>query len=198
MTVGGLVLTGGASRRMGCPKALVLVQGERIVDRVVRALAAAGGPVIEVGPGYSGLPAVSEEPAGTGPLAALAAGWAALRAGGHRGPVVVLACDLPLVDAAVVRFLATWPGPGSVVPVVAGRAQPLCARWSGEDLAAAGPLVDSGQRSLRGLLGRPGVALVAEDTWAAAVPARSLADVDSPADLDALGLAWEPPPPRAP
>ena len=91
---------------MGFDKASMLVDGRTSVARVVEALSAVADPVLEVGPGRSGLPAVREEPAGAGPLVAIAAGWRALRGRGHAGPVLVLACDLPLVDAAVTRLLA--------------------------------------------------------------------------------------------
>lgn len=192
----GLVLTGGASRRMGHPKATLVVDGVANVARVVQALATVATPVIEVGPGHSGLPAVLEDPPGQGPLVAVATGWRALRDQGHPGPVLVLACDLPLVDETVLRRLAEWPGRGSVVPVLAGRAQPLCARWSASDLDAALELAASGQRSLRGLLERPGVAFPTEAEWAppGTDARRVLADVDRPEDLAELGLPWAPGP----
>ena len=55
--VAGLLLTGGASRRMGSDKALLEVEGRRMVDRAAAALAAVAAPVVEVGPGWSSLPA---------------------------------------------------------------------------------------------------------------------------------------------
>src|SRR3954468_1318664 len=96
-SVAGLLLPGGASRRMGRDKALLEVGGQRLVDRAATALAAVADPVLEVGPGWSVLPAVREDPPGSGPLAAVVAGAAALRAGGHDGPVIVLAVDMPFV-----------------------------------------------------------------------------------------------------
>ena len=42
MTVAGLVLAAGAGRRFGGPKALVELDGERLVDRMVRVLRAGG------------------------------------------------------------------------------------------------------------------------------------------------------------
>ncbi|HET6809541.1 MAG TPA: NTP transferase domain-containing protein, partial [Acidimicrobiales bacterium] len=121
---------------MGFDKATMVVEGRVSAVRLAAALTAVARPVLEVGPGRSGLASVSEDPPGSGPLVAIAAGWRALTERGHGGPVLVLACDLPLVDEEVLRLLAGWPGPASVVPVVAGRDQPLCARWSAADLAA--------------------------------------------------------------
>src|SRR5918912_556717 len=99
----GLLLTGGASRRMGTDKALIEVGGQRLVDRAADVLSAVADPVVEVGPGWSHLPAVREDPPGSGPLAALAAGAAALRAAGHDGPVLVLAVDMHRVPAELLR-----------------------------------------------------------------------------------------------
>lgn len=179
---------------MGFDKAGLLVDGRTSLSRVVEAVATVADPVLEVGPGRSGLPAVQEDTPGAGPLVALGAGWLALRELGHRGPVLVLACDLPLVDTAVVRLLATWPTPGSVVPVVGGRDQPLCARWAAEDLDAVKELVAAGERSLGGLLTRAGISRLGPGDWGP-VGERSFADVDTPADADRLGLRWGPPQP---
>src|SRR5918999_818182 len=103
--VAGLLLSGGASRRMGAEKALIEVGGQRLVDRAAAVLTAVADPVLEVGPGWSALPAVREDPPGAGPLAALAAGAAALRESGHDGPVLVLAGDMPQVSVHPLRFL---------------------------------------------------------------------------------------------
>ena len=53
--VGGLVLTGGSSRRFGVDKAMLLVDGERLADRALRVLGAVresrprGGPRVRLG-----------------------------------------------------------------------------------------------------------------------------------------------------
>lgn len=60
-TCAGLLLTGGASRRMGADKALLEIGGRRLADRGASVLAAVCHPVLEVGPGVSGLPAVRED-----------------------------------------------------------------------------------------------------------------------------------------
>ena len=46
--VGGLILAGGASTRMGRPKALLCIEGETFMARLVRLLAAAGCDPIAV------------------------------------------------------------------------------------------------------------------------------------------------------
>jgi molybdopterin-guanine dinucleotide biosynthesis protein A len=187
-----VLLTGGASRRMGVDKARVPVGGVPLAWRVARALAAAGGPLVEVGSGVvPWLPQVREHPAGSGPLAALVAGWRWLVAGGVQGPVVVLACDLPRVTGRTVQWLRSWPGAGSVVPVVEGRAQPLCARWSPAALEEGARAWRAGERSLRPLLAAPDLDLVSVDAWPAGLVAE-LADADRPEDLVGLGRAAAP------
>ena len=188
--VAGILLTGGGSARLGFDKALLKVAGVSNAVRLGTALRqVAGGPVIEVGPGRSGLPAVLEQPPGSGPLAALCAGARALDVDGHRGPVLALACDLPLMDAAVLKAIASRPGEASVVPLVNGKLQPLCARWSAADLALACRLVEEGERSMNALLGRAIFATFGPGDWPVWIGEEAFADVDTPADLEALGLS---------
>jgi molybdopterin-guanine dinucleotide biosynthesis protein A len=188
--VAGLLLTGGTSRRMGSDKALLEVDGQRLVDRAVIALTAVADPVIEVGPGWSELRAVREDPPGGGPLAAVAAGAAALRAAGHDGPVLVLAVDMPRVGVDLLRLLAERPGPATAVPRADGHPQPLCARYGPDALVAVDRLLAAGGRSLRGLLEamdtRGGVGWVEEEEWGRVAEPEALSDVDTPDDLRRL------------
>lgn len=198
--VAGLLLTGGASRRMGTDKAAIVVRGEPLAARLGRLLSRTVAPAIEVGPGRSGLPSVREPVPGQGPLPAIAAGRAELACLGHDGPALVLACDLPLVDEALLALLARWPrarrpvpkSAASAVPVAGGVAQVLCARWSAAALDAAGSLAAAGRRSVRELLDAAPVAWVAQAEWEEAAGAEAFFDIDTPADLAALGPAVGP------
>jgi molybdopterin-guanine dinucleotide biosynthesis protein A len=182
--VAGLLLTGGASRRMGCDKARLVVGGRTLAERAAAALAAVCHPVLEVGPGYSGLPAVREDPPGSGPLAAVGAGWAALSAAGHGGPVVVLAVDMPFANPALLRLLARRPGPATAVPRHQGRPQPLCARFGAAALEQVAGLLASGERSMRALLEIAEVGWVEAEEWEPVGGRDALVDLDEPADLD--------------
>lgn len=177
----GLLLTGGASRRLGVDKAELRLAGERLADRSARVLAAVCQPALEVGPGRSSLAAVAEPEPGQGPLAALVAGADALAAQGYTGPVLLLAVDLPLVTEAIVEFVASYPGDATVVPVAAGEPQTCCARYASAALVAAADLVADGERSLRRLLAATTVDYVPAD-------ANVFADVDTPADARRLAL----------
>lgn len=184
-----LLLTGGASRRMGADKATLRVDGVPLAVRTARLLEALAGPCLEVGPGESGLPTVAEPQPGAGPLHAMAAGGRALAAFGRR-PVLVVACDLPRLDLATLAVLAEWPGDGPAVPCIDGHDQPLCARWSADALDQAGVLAAGGERSLRRLLARDDVARLDERAFPDG--GAGLADADTPADLERLRVAFDP------
>jgi len=174
---------------MGFDKTVVSVDGVPCAARAADVMVGVLSPVVEVGPGRSSLPAVREDPAGSGPLAAIAAGFAHLRQRfDFDGPVVVVAGDYPFVTEAALQMLTRFPGRVSVVPVVAGRAQPLLARWSSEALAAAGALVTAGERSMRALVDLEEVVLLEEANWPAGVDVRAFSDMDTPEDLVELGL----------
>jgi molybdopterin-guanine dinucleotide biosynthesis protein len=158
------------------------VHGRRLADRAAEVLGGVCDPVVEVGSGVTDLPALREDPAGSGPLAGLVAGAAALGAAANSG-LVLLACDLPWVDEALLGLLAGWAGRATVVPVAAGRVQPVCARYGPEALAEAAALLASGERSLRAVLARTEHDVVDESVWGAVAPAGAFADVDTPADL---------------
>ena len=186
--VGGILLTGGSSRRMGSDKADLIIGGMTLARRVGLTLEQVAFPVIEVGPGRSGLSFVLEDPPGMGPLAAVVAGWKELERLRYHGPALVLACDLPLLTVDLLRWLARMPGTASIFPVVAGRKQPLCARWSTAEFALAESLMRRGNKSLRLLPQDPQALLAGPEAWSTVVNINAFADVDQPGDLQAPGL----------
>jgi molybdopterin-guanine dinucleotide biosynthesis protein A len=193
--VAGLLLTGGASSRLGVPKAELRRDGERLADRGARILSSVSAPVVEVGPGPTGLPAVREVPVGAGPLAALVAGAAeANRRHATRG-VLVLAVDLPFVDPPLLAWLAEHPAPGAVVPRVDGIPQTLCARYADTDLPVAARLRAAGRASMRALLDAVPVTYVDEAEWGPIADPGAFLDVDTPDAVRRAGLDWPAPPP---
>ena len=174
---------------MGFDKALLPVGGAPNATRLAAALAGVASPVIEVGPGFSGLRPVQEEPRGAGPLLAVCAGVSALGRLGHEGPVLVVACDMPFVTGRILRALADFPGSSSVVPCPNGRPQPLCARWAAADLALGAELAATGARAMKALLSKASFVHFTEDFWPSGVVAGDFADVDTPEDRLRLGLA---------
>jgi len=177
---------------MGVDKAALVVDGEPLARHIGALLAEVAQPALEVGPGWSGLPVASVPDPGEGPLPAIVAGWLSLEALGHTGSVIVLATDLPWLTHDVLEWLAgaSSPGPGadagpspSVVPVVAGHPQPLCARWCRADLERAAHLAAQGERTVRAALG-PGTAYLDETAWGSVAPPEAFIDVDRPEDLE--------------
>jgi molybdopterin-guanine dinucleotide biosynthesis protein A len=145
----GVVLAGGRSRRMGTDKALLVVDGQRLVDRsVARLQAVADDVVVASGRRHiSGLavPQVADRLRAPGPLAGLVAG---LGAAAH--PVVhVLACDLLHADPVLLAALAArWRGEAAVVPSADGHPQPLHAVWSTAAAPRLATLAEGGVRSV--------------------------------------------------
>ncbi len=180
--VGGVLLTGGASTRLGVDKATLVVDGEPLAVRTGRVLASVCDPVVEVGPGVSGLRAVREDPPGAGPLAAFVAGANALGV----VPVLLLACDMPFVEAPLLRLLAQWPGDGTVVPVADGRFQYACARYGAASIDEAVAALRRGRAGLKDATDATTAYLY--DEWRAVAPAHAFADLDTPADLERFGF----------
>src|SRR6266545_1645937 len=100
MRIGGIVLCGGRSSRMGRPKAWLPVGEEVMLQRVVRVLREVVGPVVvvaapgqDVPPLPAGVEIVRDEVEGRGPLQGLAAGLAALE--GKADAAYLSSCDVP-------------------------------------------------------------------------------------------------------
>jgi molybdopterin-guanine dinucleotide biosynthesis protein A len=130
-----LVLAGGGARRMGgVDKPGLAVGGIPLLDRVLTAVASAD-QVVVVGPARpTALPVLwtREEPAGAGPVAAVAAGLSLVRA-----PVVLLlAGDLPFLTPEVVDELLDFEHDGALLVDSDGREQYLCSAWRTDSLRA--------------------------------------------------------------
>lgn len=174
-----VILAGGGSRRMGSPKALLEVEGLPMVLWLARRLGDACGSVL-VSTGDAalacGLPAVGDRFPGAGPLAGVEAG---LRAAG--GPILAVACDMPLLTRAVAEtLLAALPGFDAAVPLAAGALEPGCAAWAPSALPALAAALEGGERRMLALLERLSVARV---PFGDQVP---FTNVNTPADYAAL------------
>jgi molybdopterin-guanine dinucleotide biosynthesis protein A len=131
--IGGIVLCGGRSERMGRPKAWLPFGDELLLPRVVRLLRQAVDPVVvvaapdqDVPPLPDGVAVVRDEAKGRGPLQGLAAGLAALR--GQAEAAYASSCDVPLLRPAFVRRMLELLGDHLIcVPHVDGRLHPLAA-----------------------------------------------------------------------
>lgn len=129
--LGGYVLAGGRSSRMGSDKALLALGGKPLLQRVADAVREAVGAVVIVGDAARhsrfGAPVIADEFPGAGPLAGI---HVALKHSTNDWNLIV-ACDMPGLTAATLhglaRIRALFPAADAVLPVAGGREQPLCA-----------------------------------------------------------------------
>jgi molybdenum cofactor cytidylyltransferase len=187
-TVAGIVLAAGASRRLGRPKALLVLAGRTLLARAVAAQLEAGlDPVVVVlGHAAEEVRAAAGLPPDPRLCVVVNPGWeegmaSSLRSGlevcGNPDAVVVALADQPDTDSARVRAVVeAWDGQAPlVVPIGDGRSSHpvLFAR------AVYGEL-----RALRGDIG--GRAIVERHRDAAIrVPLAALLDVDTEDDYRA-------------
>ena len=176
-----VVLTGGGGRRLGgLDKAGLIFRGERLLDRVIRAVRGAGRVVV-VGPPRPTLQPVEwirEQPEGGGPAAAVQAGLELVEA-----PfVVALAVDLPLVDESFLYRLVGAANEEEAAVAVddEGRAQPLLACYPTGPLRRALARGDTSGLSMMTLLGRLAYRTVFDE-------GRSR-DCDTLSDIEELGI----------
>ncbi len=154
----GFVLAGGASRRMGRPKALLTLDGETMIERQIRRLRAVAGRVVVLGPPELLLPLeaeiIADEMPGRGPLGAIYTGLLHTRTEYN----LFLGCDLPNITPAFLAALArrafqteadaTWPR----IPPRGD--QPLCAVYRRRALPAIRAALERGENRVRRLARR--------------------------------------------
>lgn len=149
-----VLLAGGRARRLGgADKPAAPVAGRALIEWVAAAAAGASRLVV-VGPPRDVLPGavlVREDPPGAGPVPALRAGLAEVRAEW----LALLAADLPFLRPAhLAALLAAARDPGAAGAVLVdedGREQWLAGCW--RTGALAGALAGYAGTSLRGVLG---------------------------------------------
>jgi molybdopterin-guanine dinucleotide biosynthesis protein A len=164
----GVVLAGGRSARMGADKAFLEYAGEPQILRARRVLATVCDRVLlavrreQVGQVEETLKIVAagrsyeeeivvDEMEEAGPVAGLLAAWQCVPA----SPLLVLAVDVPLVDAPLLRELLEARDPGALATAFEhadGALEPLCTVWE----PAAEPILRARARkasvSLRSVL----------------------------------------------
>ncbi|MFI9533169.1 NTP transferase domain-containing protein [Nocardia fusca] len=180
-----IVLAGGRASRMGgVDKPGLVVGGRSMLQTALTAVASLGRTVV-VGPPRPELAAhivqTREPEPGSGPVAAVAAGLAAL--GAEPAPrVVVLAADLPfLTDAAIAELVRRSDDFDAVFAAdAAGRPQYLIGVWRTEPLAARLGELDS-------VINQPMKALVPLRTNIVALP--GVDDCDTPGEIAAARTA---------
>ena len=184
------IFVGGHSSRMGTDKGLLEApRGETtLLESLVAAADEASLDVALIGDArpYASIavdvPRVKDRPEGTGPLGGLAGAlWFA--SSNDYSRVIAVACDMPYVDAPVLRILADYEAGAAVVAPRRGDDapwEPMLARY---EVARVSPVVEDaiqrGRRSFQALF---------EEVEIQALPlteavSRALEDWDTPSDV---------------
>jgi molybdopterin-guanine dinucleotide biosynthesis protein A len=185
---------------MGIDKALIALppDGKIVLQRVLESAAAVADELFVVAPprpGYRacGVRLVPERIPGIGPLGGIEAALATAR----HDRCLVLACDLPLLSAGLLRRLAETPcDRDALVPISRGSAglpagdgasqsQPLVAIYARRCLPRITALIDAGERRPSTLLAHLEVCFLAPDALEDSDPdLRSFLNLNTPVDLD--------------
>lgn len=199
----GVILAGGAATRYGGrPKGLELVQGRRIVDRVVEALRPACDDLLLVAnhpaadrwlPGVRTLPDIRP---GEGALGGLHAALS------HAGSdILLVAWDMPFVPAALLgalRARGEREDADAVLPESDGSrrgVEPLCAWYAAACLAPVTAALEAGDRRVIAFLDAVRVArLPLTDVAAFGDPSHVFRNVNTPEDLGVAERAHRTPP----
>lgn len=168
----GFVLAGGASKRMGQDKALLVIHGRTMAERTAEVLSEAGcAPVTLVGRQEQlaalGLPVIRDRAVGHHPLWGIAAALETLTS-----PMALFApCDLVQLSSAAVQRLLAFGAP--CVAQGPERVHPLLAVLPRDLVSTARSLAEQGAPAHVLVRGLPRVML----------PAYVLLDANQPVDL---------------
>ncbi len=195
VAVTGVLLAGGRASRMGGrDKAFAAVGGEPIAVRTLRLFRDIFPQVIVATNRPDryhalGVETVHDAFPGCGPLAGI---HAALHVAVHPH-VFVAACDMPGLDAGVIRFLlARIADADAVVPRWDDDIEPLHAVYAVRLLPRIEEALRAGRHAMRDFLPRVRVDYVAEDELRRIRgSARSMLNVNTPEELAAVGGSLE-------
>lgn len=201
MLIDALILAGGRSSRLdSVPKARLSYREHTLLENTVTAASGLRSTVVVGDTSAQELPAevlvTREEPAFGGPAAAIGAGLDCLLTAhpAHSDVTVVLACDLPNVEAAVPLLLrelhsTDLASDGLIAVDSAHRRQPLLAAYRTRSLLAALTL----QRETESLDGLSVFQLIRALTLRElALPDDAAGDVDTWADAARWGIERPP------
>ncbi|HET89399.1 MAG TPA: molybdenum cofactor guanylyltransferase [Chloroflexi bacterium] len=191
----GLVLAGGASRRMGRDKAFLELDGRPLVEIVVERMARVCAEVLIVAGDtrpYAdlGVPTIADLFHGVGVLGGLHAG---LEAASHELTLAV-GCDMPFLNPDLLRAFAGW-AEGYDVAVLRHGAQdhvePLHAAYRRTCLPAIEASIHANQRRVVSFFPRVQVRYVSPEEVIALDPdQRSFSNVNTPKEWAAARAEW--------
>jgi molybdenum cofactor guanylyltransferase len=195
LTIAGILLAGGRSRRMGSDKALLPLPGSQrltFVEHLSAMLTACCSEVVLVARdaeqaaeyAFVGVHTIIDEAPDIGPLMGLYSGLQAITA----SHALVIAVDMPFVQPGVVRLLLSQPlDDALLVPVVSGFHQVLLAVYPRSILPTVAERLRAGRRDPRSLLEVARVRSIDEAQLRVVDPQlRSFVNINTPEEFTSL------------
>ena len=164
--VAGFVLVGGQSRRMGRDKALLADGSGPLVEKVALEVRKAAGSVALLGDparyGHLGLAVIPDVIAGCGPMSGLHSALSST----ETEWILIVACDLPNVDAEFLKRLLNEARPGvrCIAAQTAAGLEPLCAVYHRNTRIEVEEALREGRLRMRDLLAQLGAIGVEADS----------------------------------
>lgn len=187
--IAGVILAGGESSRMGRNKALMEVNGERMVETAYRRMAELFDEVLLVTNTpeiYDFIPCrkIADIYPGMGPLGGIHAALSSCSA----GRAFVTACDMPGLNPRLIRELSSMPGGVDVViPETPGGLEPLHAVYAKSCLAKMEAMLRAGERRILSFFDLAHVRLVPRGKIATLDPDyASFRNVNTPEDYQRI------------
>lgn len=169
--VAGVILAGGESSRMGRNKALLEVNGERMIETAYRRMADLFDEVLLVTntpESYDFIPCrkIADIHPGMGPLGGIHAALSSTVA----ERAFVIACDMPGLNPRLIRELCSIEGGDVVIPETPGGLEPLHAVYSKSCLPKMEQMLFAGERRILSFFDLAQVRLVPRGRIAALDP----------------------------
>lgn len=148
-----LVLAGGESSRMGCPKHLLPACGGTMMDNIINRLGHLFSEVIVAGRGIElnrkDVRVVEDIRLRRCPLIGILSGMRE----SNTPNVFVMGCDMPFVKPELIQFLISRKNNNTdvVIPVVRGYFEPLCAVYSCSTSDRISQYLDTGCKKVTGI-----------------------------------------------
>lgn len=168
MKTTGILLAGGKSSRMGTNKALLELNGRRVIEGIADKLSNITDELIVVTNTFADyeflqLPMVEDNWKGMGPLAGIEAGLTASNTEHN----LIVACDMPFISVELGRYLLTCLDKSqAAVPVIDGMRHPLFAAYRREVLEEARKSLEKSELRIGHLLKNIDVEIITEDVLA--------------------------------
>ena len=188
----GLVLAGGASKRMGKDKATLAYHGKTQLEWSFETLSefcdstfVSVRPDQRSEPARAAFPQIVDLQPGIGPIAGISAALASR----PNAAWLVLACDLPFLSRATLEYLIAHRDVSRIATAFRSThdrlPEPLCAIWEPASLSHVAAWIASGKECPRKLLINSDVALLEQ------VDARALDNINTPEEFGGARAALQ-------